>query len=111
MVSTTNLYQMIDLATAVRRFQDMTDDELLDLQNVAAALENLNLDRMAKLVRQAFDRLLELDAENTRLRSGAFTEEEFQNLCHGLNDGDRIRFEQGCKEYQRQLFGEKKEEV
>ena len=46
-----------------------------------------------------------LHKEVYRLKSGEFTEEEFQNLCHGFSEADKCKFFQGCHEYQRKLFG------
>jgi hypothetical protein len=47
----------------------------------------------------------ELQAEITRLKSGKFTPEELQSLCHGLSEDDYKAFCDGCDAYQRQLFG------
>ena len=48
----------------------------------------------------------DLIEENHRLKSGNFTEEEFQNLCHNVSIQEgRARFEEGCRDYQRKLFG------
>lgn len=46
-----------------------------------------------------------LEKENKRLKSGDFTEEEFQNLCHSFGEDDYNRFCDGCDEYQKKLFG------
>src|SRR4051794_19041569 len=51
----------------------------------------------------AFDRcyvgtLLE---EIDRLKAGKFTEDEFQNLCHCMDETKECQFKQGCEEYQR----------
>jgi hypothetical protein len=46
-----------------------------------------------------------LKNEIERLKSGNFTEEEFQNLCHNLTTDDAERFCNGCEEYQKKLFG------
>jgi hypothetical protein len=46
-----------------------------------------------------------LVSEIERLKSGNFTEEEFQNLCHCVPEEDKEKFFQGCTEYQRKLFG------
>lgn len=43
--------------------------------------------------------------EVERLRTGRFTPEEFQNLCHGFDENDKEVFVAGCLEYQRKLFG------
>jgi hypothetical protein len=43
--------------------------------------------------------------EIDRLKRGDFTPEEFQNLCHDLNDADRDHFCDGCEQYQIKLFG------
>lgn len=47
------------------------------------------------------------EQEISRLKSGDFTEEEFQNLCHKFTEDDACRFRAGCEEYQRKLFGSK----
>ena len=44
--------------------------------------------------------------EADRLRRGDFTPEEFQNLCHNFSEDDKQKFFQGCREYQKKLFGE-----
>ena len=46
-------------------------------------------------------------SEIERLQRGDFTEEEFQNLCHGFSQQDEERFRTGCLEYQKKLFGGK----
>jgi len=46
-----------------------------------------------------------LRKENERLKRGDFTKEEFQALCHKLNEEDKNLFCDGCDEYQRKLFG------
>lgn len=46
-----------------------------------------------------------LCAESDRLKAGRFTPEEFQNLCHHLDENDREAFCKGCAEYQEKLFG------
>lgn len=48
---------------------------------------------------------LRLCAEIDRLKAGRFTPEEFQNLCHHLDETKRASFYQGCADYQRKLFG------
>ena len=50
-------------------------------------------------------RIRELEREVARLKSGDFTEEEFQNLCHNLDESDECRFKAGCEAYQAKLFG------
>lgn len=47
-----------------------------------------------------------LTIEIERLKRGAFTPEEFQNLCHNLEGCTREEFQRGCTEYQRKLFGD-----
>ena len=42
-----------------------------------------------------------LRAENGRLKRVELTEEEFQNLCRNFSD----RFNAGCREYEKKLFG------
>lgn len=49
--------------------------------------------------------IAELTSEIQRLKSGDFTEEEFQHLCHCIPESDRERFFQGCLDYQRQILG------
>ena len=53
----------------------------------------------------------EMCSEINRLTSGRLTPEEFQTLCHNLNERGtpctREEFEKGCVEFQNQLFGEK----
>jgi hypothetical protein len=44
--------------------------------------------------------------EVERLKRGDFTPEEFQNLCHNLSEDDKEKFVEGCREYQKKLFGE-----
>ena len=46
-----------------------------------------------------------LKLEVERLKSGKFTPEEFQNLCHEDKPVTAEEFAQGCCEYQRKLFG------
>jgi hypothetical protein len=43
--------------------------------------------------------------EVERLRRGEFTSDEFQNLCHNLDETKRSEFFAGCAEFQRKLFG------
>lgn len=57
---------------------------------------------VANAVRAA---IADLEEEIVRLKAGKFTEEEFQNLCHGFQECDFLRFRQGCEEYQAKLFG------
>lgn len=47
-------------------------------------------------------RLLE---RSIRLRNSTLTSEELQNLCHNLDDSDFETFTEGCREYQKKLFG------
>lgn len=63
------------------------------------------------------DRARNLLNEYERLKEGNFTEAEFQNLCHNMKvDGkpltyeDVERFQRGCDDYQRKLFGTKCDE-
>jgi hypothetical protein len=49
--------------------------------------------------------LADTTAEVERLKSGDFTKEELQNLCHNLSEDDEQRFRQGCSDYQKKLFG------
>lgn len=51
------------------------------------------------------EQLEKANTEIARLKRGEFTEEEFQNLCHNLNENDYCRFKKGCEEYQEMLFG------
>lgn len=46
------------------------------------------------------------EAEVARLKSGDFTPEEFQNLCHKFDEKDHKAFCDGCEAYQKKLFGE-----
>lgn len=47
-----------------------------------------------------------LAGEVQRLKEGRFTPEEFQNLCHMKQVQDGFEsFAQGCREYQKKLFG------
>jgi hypothetical protein len=48
--------------------------------------------------------ILQLQAENNRLKAGKFTPEELQNLCHE-QQGNAESFAQGCCAYQVELFG------
>jgi hypothetical protein len=51
-----------------------------------------------------------LTREVVRLKVGELTEQEFQDLCHGLIGSDGpVRFAQGCREYNRKLFGDRSE--
>ena len=52
----------------------------------------------------------ELHKEITRLKRGDFTPDEFQGLCHHLDERlgiTREEFCHGCEEYQEKLFGPK----
>lgn len=50
----------------------------------------------------------DLILEVERLKRGAFTEQEFQELCHNLpGHCTREAFEKGCRDYQNKLFGPK----
>lgn len=49
--------------------------------------------------------LKEILAEMRRLKTGDFSEEEFQNLCHNFDEADADRFALGCRDYQKLLFG------
>jgi hypothetical protein len=46
--------------------------------------------------------------EIERLKSGNFTPEELQNLCHNLSCDECKLFIKGCRDYQMKLFGYKK---
>jgi hypothetical protein len=48
--------------------------------------------------------ILQLQADNNRLKAGKFTPEELQNLCHE-QQGNAESFAQGCCAYQVELFG------
>lgn len=63
----------------------------------------------AQFICETVNRIAELEAELTRLKRGEFTPEEFQRLCHHWDERPgctREAFEQGCREYQKKLFGE-----
>lgn len=49
--------------------------------------------------------ILRQDKIINRLRSGDFTPEELQNLCHNFSDSEYSAFIDGCAEYQKKLFG------
>lgn len=51
--------------------------------------------------------LVALREENERLKSGRFSPDELQQLCHHLSEqpAQRDAFLQGCGDYQRKLFG------
>ena len=56
----------------------------------------------------ALRRLVEVEAENARLKRGEFTPKEFQGLCHHRDERPGCKpaeFFQGCEDYQRKLFG------
>lgn len=56
--------------------------------------------------KESTDRINELTSEIERLKSGNFTMEEFQFLCHNLpNNCTKESFCNGCEEYQKKLFG------
>lgn len=47
-----------------------------------------------------------LQSEVRRLKAGDFTEDEFQNLCHKMNENNGPqKFCDGCEAYQQKLFG------
>lgn len=50
-------------------------------------------------------KILVLKQEIARLKQGDFSEEEFHNLCHNFDESDADRFAQGCRDYQKLLFG------
>lgn len=54
---------------------------------------------------------MDLEQEIIRLKSGNFTEEEFQNLCHTFTEEDACRFKRGCTAYQEKLFGKTKNKI
>ena len=57
---------------------------------------------------QCAERLIAILKDDiARLRAGDFTEEEFQNLCHNFSEDDEQRFEEGCTQYRKKLFGVK----
>lgn len=59
-------------------------------------------------VTQASKEIVRLRMEVERLKRGDFTPEEFQALCHHRDEKPgctRTDFEEGCREYQRKLFG------
>ena len=68
------------------------------------ALREYPADDTCEMTRQ------ELIAEVQRLKRGDFSQEEFQNLCHNFDESDECRFLDGCRDYQRKLFGNKKPE-
>lgn len=70
--------------------------------------------KMADQYARAFDGWREqIDVSNAlrdeiqRLKSGRFTEEELQALCHAQGEDCPERFARGCVEYNRTLFGDK----
>lgn len=65
--------------------------------------------KAAEAFRDRVDRgeVKKLLSEINRLKSGDFTEEEFQNLCHKFQEDDACRFAEGCVRYNEKLFGDK----
>lgn len=81
--------------------REITEEQLRQVINYELDIDKFSHDDIRTLLHEVFD----LRKENLRLISGDFTEEEFQNLCHKFNDGDVIRFCDGCENYQIKLFG------
>ena len=77
-------------------------------EEVASAISFLSkapMPREAMVVRRlAFERDT-LKGTIIRLLRGDFTDEEFQNLCHNLDESDFEKFCDGCDAYQMKLFG------
>lgn len=71
----------------------------LNLTAVVAEIERMRKELRAK------------DEEIERLKSGAFTEEEFQNLCHNRFPCSRAEFEDGCQQYTDKLYGPLEEDL
>ena len=61
-----------------------------------------------ELMNVLIQKSIEREKEIERLKAGKFTPEELQNLCHNLKEEDEQAFKQGCIDYQKKLFGEKK---
>lgn len=82
---------------------DMKHGSILSCPDSKAAPENVSVDIL--LILQELD----------RLRQGNLTNQEFQALCHNLHESKtqppctREQFEQGCIQFQEQLFGIKTE--
>lgn len=81
-----------------------------------SSVQEMMVDGLQKKVDELEERIcvLEQDGEpselllkeNERLKSGNFSDAEFQNLCHNLPDRhDAQKFCDGCEKYQQQLFG------
>lgn len=68
--------------------------------------ENVYLEALDSII-VLEDKVAYLQSEIDRLKSGDFTEQEFQNLCHKFSEEDEKRFKAGCLEYQNKLFGDK----
>ena len=84
-------------------------DEALELAKRLSLVSNPSPEVVAMMIMAfaiANDAELErLKLEIERLKSGKFTPEEFQNLCHEDKPVTAKEFAQGCCEYQRKLFG------
>ncbi len=62
--------------------------------------QNALVDRVFHLEKQ----IIEMRAEIDRLKKGAFTSTEIQELCHNI-EGHEKAFKEGCEKYQQGLFG------
>lgn len=68
-------------------------------------------DRLRDFCGDYAEELLELNCEVARLKSGKFTPEEFQNLCHNYSEDDYEKFCDGCDDWQKKLFGKCRSET
>ena len=85
-----------------KTYLDLHFDDLWFVSEIA--LDDYPSDDKCEMSRQ------ELIAEVQRLKRGDFSQEEFQNLCHNFDESEECRFLDGCRDYQRKLFGNKKPE-
>lgn len=86
----------------VRRLLDHIN-YLQEIQNLLRKQILTQFQLLTKRIDQGDTLTLNLEIE--RLKSGQFTPDELQNLCHNLSPQQQCAFKFGCEKYQKELFG------
>lgn len=99
-----------DQSFEIQRLRNANGKHILEVAHLRKEIADLH-DRllgMEMLYARVSVQRDDLLTESDRLRSGRFTEDEFQNLCHNFNQDDCNEFCEGCLQYQIKLFGDEK---
>ena len=83
-------------------------DHALSAGKRGLTLTREQLEQLAGLFRDLVEAKNAAVREAERFRRGELTPDEFQRLCHNLDERPgctRAEFEAGCRAYQEQLFG------